>query len=353
MTSGKGAQELLDDLPPISYVWLTPVRRPRVSEADIPDPVAPQRVTPAMRARLERIVGRAPEVMVKITGRTKDAGHLKSHLEYIMRNGELTAETEQGSLMQGREGLKDLQSRWTDDAVLDDKRRRDGSVSVNIILSMPPGTDPIAVKNAVRAFAIETFGANHDYVFVQHLDDKHPHVHLTVRSQGYNGKRLNPRKADLATWRERFAGELRLRGVAAEATPRRTRGKVRKHDKGTVVALRRRGVVPDTDKGARADVVHAANAGSAGIRPWEAKARKRQVEIRARYLAHATELERTGKGADRALAMRVREFVSKMPAPETRREQLMRELVAAAQRKWPGQAREESEREPGDGRRER
>ena len=52
MMSGKRAQELLDDLPPISYVWQTPVRRPRVSEADVPDPVAPQRVTPAMRARL-------------------------------------------------------------------------------------------------------------------------------------------------------------------------------------------------------------------------------------------------------------------------------------------------------------
>ncbi len=141
--------------------------------------------------------------------------------------------------MQGREGLKDLQSRWTEDTMLDDKRRRNGTVSVNIILSMPPGTDPIAVKDAVRAFAIETFGANHDFVFVQHLDDKHPHVHLTVRSQGYNGKRLNPRKADLATWRERFAGELRLRSVAAEATPRRTRGKVRKLDKATVVARRR------------------------------------------------------------------------------------------------------------------
>jgi type IV secretory pathway VirD2 relaxase len=330
--SGKGAQELLDDLPPISYVWRTPVRRPRVSEADIPDPVAPQRVTPAMRARLERIVGRAPEVMVKITGRTKDAGHLKSHLEYIMRNGELTAETEQGSLMHGREGLKDLQSRWTEDAVLDDKRRRDGSVSVNIILSMPPGTDPIAVKDAVRAFAIETFGPNHDYVFVQHLDDKHPHVHLTVRSQGYNGKRLNPRKADLATWRERFAGELRVRGVAAEATPRRTRGKIRKHDKGTVVALRRRGVVPDTDKGARDDVVRAAKSGVAGSRPWEAKARERQAKIQAQYLAHAKELERTGKGSDRALAAKVREFVAKMPDPETRREQLVRELASAAQR---------------------
>jgi type IV secretory pathway VirD2 relaxase len=176
---------------------------------------------------LERIVKRAPEVMVKITGRTKSVEHLKSHLEYITRNGELAGETEQGALLVGRVGLKDLQSRWADDAALDDRRRRDGSLSVNIFLSMPAGTDAAAVKDAARAFAIETFGHNHDYVFVQHLEDKHPHVHLTVRSLGHDGKRLNPRKADLQVWRERFAGELRLRGIAAEATPRRTRGKVR------------------------------------------------------------------------------------------------------------------------------
>jgi type IV secretory pathway VirD2 relaxase len=220
--------ELASDLPPISYVWETPNRRPRRAEWDIPDPAAPGRLTPAMRAKLERIVRRAPEVMVKITGRTKDVAHLKSHLAYITRNGDLDAETEQGATLAGRSGLKDLQQRWEDDAGLDDKRRRDGSLSVNIILSMPAGTDAAAVKDSARAFAIDTFGYNHDYVFVQHLDDKHPHVHLTVRSLGHDGKRLNPRKADLQAWRERFAGELRLRGIAAEATPRRTRGRVRK-----------------------------------------------------------------------------------------------------------------------------
>ena len=224
--------ELFAELPPISYVWQTPVRRPRPAEWEIPDAAAPRRLTPAMRAKLERIVKRAPEVMVKITGRTKSVEHLKSHLEYITRNGELVGETEQGALLTGRVGLKDLQQRWADDAALDDKRRRDGSLSINVILSMPAGTDAVAVKDSARAFAIATFGDNHDFVFVQHLEDKHPHVHLTVRSLGHDGKRLNPRKADLQVWRERFAGELRLRGIAAEATPRRTRGRVRKADRG-------------------------------------------------------------------------------------------------------------------------
>jgi hypothetical protein len=59
--------------------------------------------------------------------------------------------------VQDRLGLKDLQSRWADDAALDNRRRRDGSLSVNVILSIPAGTDAAAVKDAARAFAIETF----------------------------------------------------------------------------------------------------------------------------------------------------------------------------------------------------
>ncbi len=321
---------LASDLPPISYVWETPNRRPRRAEWDIPDPAAPGRLTPAMRAKLERIVRRAPEVMVKITGRTKDVAHLKSHLAYITRNGELDGETEQGATLAGRSGLKDLQQRWEDDAGLDDKRRRDGSFSINIILSMPAGTDAVAVKEAARAFAIETFGDKHDYVFVQHLDDKHPHVHLTVRSLGRDGKRLNPRKADLQAWRERFAGELRLRGIAAEATPRRTRGRVRKADRGAVLAMRKRKITPEVDRLAREKVLSEVRGGRAAKHPWDEQIKSRQEAIRQRYLDYAAELQRSGAPADHELARQVRQFVNDMPAVETRRHALKNELSKLA-----------------------
>ena len=322
--------DLVSELPPISYVWETPNRRPRRAEWDIPDPAAPGRLTPAMQAKLERIVRRAPEVMVKITGRTKGVAHLKSHLAYITRNGELDAETEQGAALTGRSGLKDLQQRWGDDAGLDDKRRRDGSFSVNIILSMPAGTDAIAVKDSARAFAIETFGYNHDYVFVQHLDDKHPHVHLSVRSLGHDGRRLNPRKADLQDWRERFARELRLRGIAAEATPRRTRGQVRKADRGAVLALRKRKITPEVDRLAREEVVREVRGDKTTNQPWEARIRSRQDAIRQQYLDYASELQRSGTARDVALARQIREFVKEMPAVETRRHVLKRELSELA-----------------------
>ena len=41
------------------------------------------------------------------------------------------------------------------------------------------------------------------------------HVHFAVKSRGLDGQRLNPRKADLRGWRERFAHYLRVRGIDA------------------------------------------------------------------------------------------------------------------------------------------
>lgn len=313
------------DLPPISYVWQTPIRRPKRQPWDMPAVPGGKAVTPAMRSRLERIVARVPEVMVKVTGRTKGIAHLCSHLAYITRNGDLAAETETGVAMEGREGLRDLQARWSEDVALDTKRAN-RTLSVNMILSMPPGTDGVKVRDAVRAFAIDTFEGRYDYAFVLHQDDVHPHVHLTVRAAGYDGRRLNPRKADLHQWREQFAHELRSRGIAAEATPRRTRGQVRKADRGKVRAIRERGVQPRVERQAREEVVQTLS-GDTAARPWEERIRQRQADIRTRYLAFAEEISRSADPADRALSERIRGFVEEMPPLETRRHALREELA--------------------------
>jgi hypothetical protein len=218
-------------------------------------------------------------------------------------------------------------------------------LSHNIILSMPPGTDPIAVKDAVRAFAIETFGDQHDYVFVQHLDDEHPHVHLTVRSLGYDGRRLNPRKADLATWREQFAGELRLRGVEAEATPRRTRGKVRKAERGVVHAIKQRGERPRVERLAREEIVKESRRGKRSARPWEAKTRERQADVREAYRQQAEELRRSQNAADRELAKQVAQFVADMPEVETKRDYLLKEFAKTIGKSGQPLRREDKERE--------
>ena len=219
-------------------------------------------------------------------------------------------------------------------------RRRDGSLSVNVILSMPAGTDAVAVKDAARAFAIDTFGGNHDFVFVQHLDDKHPHVHLTVRSLGYNGKRLNPRKADLQIWRERFAGELRLRGIEAEATPRRTRGRVRKADRGPSWRCAREAFFPSSIGARERGFARSRRRQERGAALGKTNPITPGAGTRRRYLDYASELERSGSPTDHAVAREIREFVHDMPSIETRRHFLKKELAEFAESRRRDAARE-------------
>jgi hypothetical protein len=90
------------------------------------------------------------------------------------------------------------------------------------MLSMPRGTDPLAVQRAAREF-VKTELADHKYVMVLHDHQANPHVHISVRAESKHNKRLNPRKADLHRWRETFAEKLRELGIDAEATRQASR----------------------------------------------------------------------------------------------------------------------------------
>lgn len=159
--------------------------------------------------------------------------------------------------------------------------------------------------------------------------DSHFLVQDRLRASN-DGKRLNPRKADLQAWRERFAGELRLRGIAAEATPRRTRGRVRKADRGAVLAIRKRKITPDVDRLARKEVLSEIRGGKSIKHPWNEQIESRQDAIRRGYLDYAAELQRSGAAADHELARQVRQFVGDLPAIETRRHALKKELSELA-----------------------
>ncbi len=172
-------------------------------------------------ARSGRAPGRPPEVMVKITGRTHGEARLQAQLAYISREGGLPIEGRDGEQLIGLREVRELGADWAAEEIT---TRRDAALSLSLVLSMPPGTSHLGVRDAARAFATETFGERFDYAFALHTDAEHPHVHLAIRMLGRDGERLNPRKADLERWRQTFARTLREREIAAEATPRRARG---------------------------------------------------------------------------------------------------------------------------------
>jgi hypothetical protein len=272
--------------------------------------------------------------MVKVTGRTQDRAGLQAHLSYISRNAALPLEDRDGAALSSRQEAADKAEGWTLAAYSDSHRRSNTPISHSILLSMPAGTDPLKVRDAARAFADAVFASEHDYVFTLHTDTPRPHVHLAVCSRGDNGQRLNPRKADLEAWRQVFAQALRDRGVEAEASPRRARGVSRKSERGPLRRIRERA---EAGRGKPARVVvnayrEAAKVafGPQGPTPaWEDKLLARQARIRALYLAQAGGLKRSSRREDQTLGAALEAFVADLPAPDTQRLALARELSAA------------------------
>lgn len=162
--------------------------------------------------------------MVKVTGRVRGGpGQLKAHLDYITRNSRLQGETQDGERVIDRASLRALHDDWLLANTAEQRGRPspNATQSVSLILSMPPSTPPDRVEAAARTWARDTLGGKYDYLMARHDDTAHPHVHITVRAVGYDGKRLAPGPDDLQTWRERFAREMRRLGVEAEASPGR------------------------------------------------------------------------------------------------------------------------------------
>ena len=265
------------------------------------------------RAKLARIVRGAPEVVVKVTGRQKGASHVKAHLDYIGRKGEIDIETRDGELLTSKEDIAERAEEWSDTLQW---RSRPTVSSVSMIFSMPEGTDPEKVLSAVRALAHSELSDNHDYVLALHTDTPRPHVHLTVQAEGLDRTRFNPRPVQLNRFRERFAQELRERGVAAEATPRRARGHGVAGSSMALVKLRARlqsegsRQMSNSDRRTNEQAIAVAR-GQEALPPFIAVGTRRWGEIRVAYGQTAEALDATRNADDRKLAGDVREFLDK------------------------------------------
>ena len=268
---------------------------------------------PTARAKLARIVRKAPEVVVKVTGRQRGGSHVKAHLEYIGRKGEVEIETRDGEILTAKEDIAERAAEWSDTLQW---RSRPTVSSVSLIFSMPAGTDPDKVLGAVRALAHAELSDNHDYVLALHTDTPRPHVHLTVQAEGLDRTRFNPRPVQLNRFRERFARELRARGVAAEATPRRARGRGIAGSSMALVKIRARlrgegsRQISDADRRTNEQAIAVA-CGQATLPAFVARGTERWQEIRAAYTQAAAALDATGATDDRELASDVRGFLDK------------------------------------------
>jgi hypothetical protein len=199
-------------------------RRRRASDG-LPIPAIP---ASAVRREVRAVVRRAPQVMVKVTGGGRGMGPIKAHMDYISKRGRLEVEDQEGELHKGRGATSALAWEWryAGTRIPEVSHRRE---AFNIILSMPRKTEGAVVRAAAREFVRDQF-RGHRYAMVLHEHQENPHVHVVVRVERDDGRRLNPRKADLHRWRERFAAALRGYGIEAAATRQAVRGVTRRPD---------------------------------------------------------------------------------------------------------------------------
>jgi hypothetical protein len=174
--------------------------------------------------------------MVKVLTRGEQTlGSVRRHFSYLSRRGDLEIETDDGRQILDPKAGGELIEDWDLDLEKDRRSldlnpqggRRHPKLVHKILFSMPPGTPPDKVLEAVRNFAREEFGLKHRYALVLHTDEPHPHVHMVVKAMSEQGERLNIRKATLRVWRSEFARHLRVLGAPANATDRQVRGETK------------------------------------------------------------------------------------------------------------------------------
>jgi len=314
----------------------------RAGQATAPAPS----ISAADKARLARVVRGAPEVMVKVSkpakmdkhgnpirvNRQTEGARVSAHLEYISRNGKIELENSLGDVLAGKAATATLCAEWLQ---FHDEDRANGlasdrtRITTSIVFSMPGTTNASAVKDAVRALAEQEFGGRHDYVMALHTDTKHPHVHLTVRTVGHDGVKLNLRKADLQHLRDTFAAKLRQRGIEAESTPRSARGVTRRGERTPVYKIRQRGEVVVVDKAKRRDVRRdvADHGGQLPDQPWDGAIVERRTRVMKTYSAAAAVLAQSPDPEDRALARDTERFAAGLTDITTERAVLAREVT--------------------------
>lgn len=305
------------------------------------------------RARLNALIEKHPQVNVKITGGNKSLKGFVAHVNYINHNGQEELENEHGEIFQGKLSAEELQEMWGGDLSTNETGDNKYRENFHIVFSMPPDTNRAKFSVAARQTAHELFGDNHRFLMTEHHNTEHPHLHVVVKAIGENGKRLNPKKADLRYWREVFAENLRRHGIKAEATSRQIRGQFQKGMSGKIAQMKRNGKNPESEKTWENQIGEQVKEGkpynhSAAVQ----KAKNTRAVVRGIYNGMIKDLERSEFNEDKVLAQKLRQFLADMPRINPREKvvyeehRLKLEQAKALQAKLAEQKQREDKTEP-------
>ncbi len=264
-----------------------------------------------------------PQAVVKVISYGHGAKGVGQSIDYISRKGELAIETERGDLIQGRQERKELVRNWSRDF----GSRKNSRDSVHIAFSMPKGSDPEALRGAVRTVLTKNF-SDHEAVFAIHLDRPHPHAHVVVKMRSREtGKQLRLNEPELYKLREAFAEAAREQGVELAASPRAARGVGQKGMRQVIYQLHQKKIIPRVEKEAVREILEEMERGGFQEKIWERAMRERNNKERKAYLADAQSLRVAAAQEDArhqeaflAAARDMERFAKTMPKAQTRRQ---------------------------------
>ena len=275
-----------------------------------------------------RAARRVPQAIVKVASYGQGLKEAMGQVSYISRKGKLELETDQGDRLTTLAQQKAVVHEWARDF----GHRKNSRDTVNIVFSMPNGSDPEALRRSVRKVLERRF-PDHEAVFGIHEEKKHPHAHVVMKMRGRNRKtKLDLRKEDLHHLREVFAEAAREEGVEMAVSPRAARGVGRKGTKRTVYHLRQKKIVPKAEKQTAQDTVVDLQKGSLEEKPWEKAMLKRNRIEREAYQAEAGKLRAAARQTqvDRETLLRaaadLERFAKTMPTPKTLRQTILEKL---------------------------
>lgn len=162
------------------------------------------------------------EVVVKITSGSKHFQALSKHLDYISREGKLELITSDFDVYLGdKEKLKLKKIFKNEGAPIPQygKEKKERRHTINMVFSMKEhSTTPADKLQKATITALKRMYPNNFFVVAFHNDTDNPHCHVCLKVADKNGKRINPKKSDLANLRTEFAKALNELGVEAKAT---------------------------------------------------------------------------------------------------------------------------------------
>ncbi|MGJ0377646.1 MobP1 family relaxase [Aliarcobacter cryaerophilus] len=165
---------------------------------------------------------RGKEVVIKITGNSKNFQKWKAHFSYVTRKGELEVVESELYKYQGKEELKQFQEFFNDSGENipnESQNLKERREVLHFVFSMKEheATPSDKLLSAVLKTMKEKYPNNASYA-VFHGDTDNPHIHCDLKISGIDGNRIDVRKKDLEQLRKNFAKNLNDLGIEAYAT---------------------------------------------------------------------------------------------------------------------------------------